>query len=173
MSTVHGCPRSGVPDYKTAKFYLVQMPEPESNRITYERTYACTHIRIEGRTFVRMYGKQKNYMPPASFGGIKIQLMNSISTIRWIFFIWCSKIASFYNSLTSSAPQQYHFCNNKTIHTDIIIHADINISGWISEFGILWSDSGYVIPVRTLSLVSYFCRRQEKEREIVTQGSTD
>ena len=26
VSTVHGCPRCGVPDYKTAKFYLVQMP---------------------------------------------------------------------------------------------------------------------------------------------------
>ena len=35
MSTVHGCPRYWVPDYKTAKFYLVQMPSPESNRMTY------------------------------------------------------------------------------------------------------------------------------------------
>ena len=26
VSTVHRCPRCGVPDYKTAKFYLVQMP---------------------------------------------------------------------------------------------------------------------------------------------------
>ena len=26
VSTVHGCPHCRVPDYKTAKFYLVQMP---------------------------------------------------------------------------------------------------------------------------------------------------
>ena len=26
VSTVHGCPSCGVPGYKTAKFYLVQMP---------------------------------------------------------------------------------------------------------------------------------------------------
>ena len=28
--------------------------------------YVRTHIRTEGRTFVRMYGKPKNYMLPAS-----------------------------------------------------------------------------------------------------------
>ena len=26
VSTVHGCPRCGVPDYKTANFYLIQIP---------------------------------------------------------------------------------------------------------------------------------------------------
>ena len=34
--------------------------------LTGSRTYVHTHIHTEGRTFVRTYGKPKNYMPPAS-----------------------------------------------------------------------------------------------------------
>ena len=38
--------------------------------LTGSRTYVCTylrtHIRTEEHTFIRTYGKQKNYMPPAS-----------------------------------------------------------------------------------------------------------